>query len=135
MGLGSEIRQKRNVRRHVLLSPKVICEHVAKTRHRNPPWIFHLLCVKEFVAQECLLFVIPWTGACQAPLSMGFSSQEYWSGLPFPSPGIFLTQGSLPLSYILFLSGPGGPKVLEAEKGRGIFLGVGGEAKRPEKAL
>ena len=30
----------------------------------------------------------------QAPLSMGFSRQEYWSGLPFPSPGIFLTQGS-----------------------------------------
>ena len=34
----------------------------------------------------------PWTVACQAPLSMGFSRQEYWSGLPFPSPGIFLTQ-------------------------------------------
>ena len=32
-------------------------------------------------------FVTPWTVACQAPLSMGFSRQEYWSGLPFPSPG------------------------------------------------
>ena len=30
---------------------------------------------------------IPWTVAYQAPLSMGFSRQEYWSGLPFPSPG------------------------------------------------
>ena len=30
--------------------------------------------------------VTPWTVACQAPLSMGFSRQEYWSGLPFPSP-------------------------------------------------
>ena len=29
----------------------------------------------------------PWTVACQAPLSMGFSRQEYWSGLPSPSPG------------------------------------------------
>ena len=29
----------------------------------------------------------PWTVAHQAPLSMGFSRQEYWSGLPFPSPG------------------------------------------------
>ena len=29
----------------------------------------------------------PWTVARQAPLSMGFSRQEYWSGLPFPSPG------------------------------------------------
>ena len=28
----------------------------------------------------------PWTVACQAPLSMGFSRQEYWSGLPFPTP-------------------------------------------------
>ena len=33
------------------------------------------------------LFVIPWTVACQAPLSMGFSSPEYWRGLPFLSPG------------------------------------------------
>ena len=33
------------------------------------------------------LFPIPWTVACQAPLSMGFSRQEYWSGLPHPSPG------------------------------------------------
>ena len=31
--------------------------------------------------------VTPWAIACQAPLSMGFSRQEYWSGLPFPSPG------------------------------------------------
>ena len=31
--------------------------------------------------------VIPWTVGHQAPLSMGFSRQEYWSGLPFPSPG------------------------------------------------
>ena len=30
--------------------------------------------------------MIPWTVACQAPLSMGFSRQEYWSELPFPSP-------------------------------------------------
>ena len=33
------------------------------------------------------LFVILWATACQAPLSMGFSRKEYWSGLPFPSPG------------------------------------------------
>ena len=32
------------------------------------------------------LFVTPWTVAYQAPLSMGFSRQEYWNGLPFPSP-------------------------------------------------
>ena len=33
------------------------------------------------------LFATPWTVACQAPPSLGFSRQEYWSGLPFPSPG------------------------------------------------
>ena len=33
------------------------------------------------------LFVTPWTVAYQVPPSMGFSKQEYWTGLPFPSPG------------------------------------------------
>ena len=33
------------------------------------------------------LFATLWTVACQAPLSMGFSRQEYWSGLPCPPPG------------------------------------------------
>ena len=33
------------------------------------------------------LFATPWTVACQASPPMGFSKQEYWSGLPFPSPG------------------------------------------------
>ena len=32
-------------------------------------------------------FATPWTVTLQAPLSMGFSQQEYWSGLPFPPPG------------------------------------------------
>ena len=40
------------------------------------------------------LFVTPWAVARQAPLFMGFSRQEYRSGLPFPPPGIFLIQGS-----------------------------------------
>ena len=39
------------------------------------------------VTKSCLTLVILWTAAYQAPLSMGFPSQEYWSGLPFPSPG------------------------------------------------
>ena len=38
------------------------------------------------VAKSCLTLAIPWTGAHQAPLSMGFSRWEYWSELPFPSP-------------------------------------------------
>ena len=42
------------------------------------------------------LFATPWTVACQAPLYMGFSRREYWSGLPFPSPGDLPNQGIEP---------------------------------------
>ena len=44
------------------------------------------------------LFVTPWTVGCQAPLSMGFSRQEYWGGLPFPSPGDLPDPGIEPAS-------------------------------------
>ena len=43
-------------------------------------------------------FVIPWTVAHQVLLSMGFSRQEYWSGLSFPSPGHLLDSGMEPIS-------------------------------------
>ena len=36
------------------------------------------------VVQSCLTLITPWTAAYQAPLSMGFSRQEYWSGVPLP---------------------------------------------------
>ena len=49
------------------------------------------------VAQLCL-FVTPWIVACQAPLSMGFPRQEYWSGLSFPSSGDLLHPGIEPMS-------------------------------------
>ena len=50
--------------------------------------------VKVLVPQSCL--VTPWTIARQAPLSMGFSRQEYWRAFPFPSPGDLLDPGILP---------------------------------------
>ena len=43
-----------------------------------------IVCVSHSVMSD---FVTPWTVAHQAPLSMGFPRQEYWSGLPFISPG------------------------------------------------
>ena len=46
-------------------------------------------------------FVTPWTVACQAPLSMRFPGQEYWSGLPFPSPGDLPNPGIEPKSPAL----------------------------------
>ena len=43
--------------------------------------------VGGLVTKSCLTLMTPWTLARQAPLSMGFSRPEYWSRLPFPSPG------------------------------------------------
>ena len=47
------------------------------------------------------LFVTPWAAACLAPLSMGFSRQEYWVGLPFPTPGDLPNPGIEPESPAL----------------------------------
>ena len=60
------------------------------------------------------LFVIPWTIVYQASLSMGFSRQEYWSGLLFPSPGDLPDPGFEPASPALQADSlppelPGGP--------------------------
>ena len=62
------------------------------------------------------LFATPWTVAYQAPQSMGFSRQEYWSGLPFPSPGDLPDPGIEPWSPALqagaISSEPPGEKVV-----------------------
>ena len=74
-----------------------------RTTREVPKESFYLLSkqklLKTFPSAKILLlfshsvvsnsFVTPWTVAHQARLSMGFSRQEYWSGLPFPSPGDF----------------------------------------------
>ena len=51
-----------------------------------PPSFPGLLC-ECYSLSRVRLFATPWSVARQAPLSMGFSRQEYWSALPFPSPG------------------------------------------------
>ena len=53
------------------------------------------------VGKSCPTLAIPWTVACQAPLSMEFSRQEYWSGLPFPSLGDLPDPGIEPRSPAL----------------------------------
>ena len=53
------------------------------------------------VTKSCPTLVTPWNVASQAPLSMEFSRQEYWSGLPFPSPGDLPDQGLEPRSPAL----------------------------------
>ena len=61
------------------------------------------------------LFVTPWTVAHQAPLPIGFIRQEYWSGLPFPSPGDLPNPGIEPKSLAFWEDSlpsepPGKPK-------------------------
>ena len=66
--------------------------------------ILYLVCGSESeseVAQSCLTLCDPWTVAHQAPPSTGFSRQEYWSGLPFPSPGDLPDPGIEPRSPTL----------------------------------
>ena len=67
--------------------------------------IFHVIIFKAggdgLVSKSCLTLVTPWTIPFQFPLSMGFSRQEYWSGLPFPSPGDLPNPGIKPGSHAL----------------------------------
>ena len=58
-----------------------------------PVW---LVCVCVCLLSCVRLFVTPWTKDCQAPLSLGFPRQEYWSRLSFPSPRDFPDPGSEP---------------------------------------
>ena len=71
--------------------------------------------VKVLVAKSCPTLATPWSVARQAPQSVGFSRQEYWSGLPFPSPGDLRDPGIEPRSpvlqeYLHQLSYEGSPK-------------------------
>ena len=69
------------------------------------------------------LFVTQWTSAHQVPLSMGFSRQEYWSGLPCPPPGDLPDPGSNPCLLCLLnwqvgslkLAPPGRPRIIPQE--------------------
>ena len=61
------------------------------------------MCVHAcLVTQSCLnSFATAWTVAHQPPLSMGFSKQKYWSGLPLPTPGDLSDPGIEPMSPVL----------------------------------
>ena len=61
-------------------------------------WNKHCCCL---VAKSCLAFCDPWTIACQAPLSLGFPRQEYWSGLLGPSVDDLPEPGIKPASPVL----------------------------------
>ena len=75
------------------------------------------------------LFVTPWIVAYQAPPSMGFSRQEYWRGLPFPSPGGLPDPGIEPRSRALqadaLPSEPPGKPLLGKGASNCLFLQCG----------
>ena len=56
------------------------------------------VCVCACTLSRVQLFETPWTVACQPPLSMEYSRQEYWSGFPSPTPGYLPNQGTKPAS-------------------------------------
>ena len=67
---------------------------------RTPESIYSFIAVVQLLNRVCL-FVTPCTVALQAPLSLGVPRQEYWSGLPFPSPGDCPNPGIEPMSPAL----------------------------------
>ena len=72
-----------------LIPPSIRVFSNESTRRMRWPkyWSFSFSIIPSKEIQGLIFFATPWTVALQAPLSMGFSRQEYWSGLPFPSPG------------------------------------------------
>ena len=80
---------------------KIDLLHVFSHSRREQLALWGLFCCCCWVTKSCWLFVTPWTVAHQAPLSMGFSRQEYWSGLPFFSPGDLPNPGTEPESPAL----------------------------------
>ena len=72
------------------------CERISSIQLIHTP-LTSRVCV--YYSRSCVhFFVTSWTIAHQAPLSMGFSRREYWSGLPFPSPGDLPDPGIKPAS-------------------------------------
>ena len=67
----------------------------------NPATLPVYMCVCSQSLSCVWYFATPWTIPCQAPLSLGFSRQEYWSRLPFAPPGHFPNPGIKPLGHSL----------------------------------
>ena len=76
--------------KYKIIWTKVLHAHRRKKYYKDATDWYYYFCV---VLSRVQLFVTPQTAAHQAPLSTEFSRQEYWRGLPLPTPGIFLTQG------------------------------------------
>jgi len=71
---------------------------IISTFASSPRKIVHEKSVKSL--SRVRLFMTPWTAASQAPPSMGFSRQEYWSGVPLPSPSYLSIRCLILLIYV-----------------------------------
>ena len=93
-------RERSGLSRHLAMlfvARQKVQVHHSKTKVNNlASYPRACICAQSFSSVPC--FVTPWTVARQAPLSMGFSRQEYWSGLPFPPPGDLPDPGAEPAS-------------------------------------
>ena len=72
------------------------------SKERNRELIFLSACMVSHFS-HVQLFATLWTVAHQAPLSKGFSRQEYWNGLPCPAPGDLPNLGIKPISYVSYI--------------------------------
>ena len=75
-----------SVRPHRRQPTRLLCPWDSAGKNTGVGCHFLLQCVKVKLLSHAQLFVTPWTAAYQPPPFMGFSRQEYWSGLPLPSP-------------------------------------------------
>ena len=82
-----------SVRPHRRQPTRLPCPRDSPGKNAGVGCHFLLQCMKvksqSEVAQSCPTLATPWTAAYQAPLSMGFSRQKYWNGVPLPSPKLF----------------------------------------------
>ena len=110
-----------SIPRQMLLRCLLLKRKMGKT-HSKPSRSLKLLS-RSVVSNS---FATPWTVANQAPLSMGFSRQEYWSGLPYPpsrgypDSGIELPSPALQVDFFLPLSHQGSPAFQECTTSSGM---------------
>ena len=107
--------QKKHLRKFKIFHKK----YYQQIRYRTQLNIIKAIHDKVKSLSRVRLFATPWSAASQAPLSLGFSRQEYWSGLPLPSPGDLPTSeielGSPTLQADALLSKPPGKPMINPQ--------------------
>ena len=90
------MRKKGSPKSHLNLPYTYIELYILEDLKNN---IYNIIYVLYLIRHACVLsHVLLWTSACQAPLSMEFPRQKYWTGLPFPPPGDLSNPGTEPTS-------------------------------------